>query len=91
MKFSENIKDSTVEAGLGNFQVANDPFWLPVDGFSTDRSDGTIDTDADDEYVTLSFNSKEAITTFKYVENSENADVTDLAGNKLMSQEIELD
>ncbi|WP_426860820.1 hypothetical protein [Cytobacillus gottheilii] len=74
-----------------NFQFEYASNWLPVEGFSTERSDGTIDTDADDEYVTLSFNSKEAITKFKYVENSENADVTDLAGNKLMSQEMELD
>ncbi|KAB2332580.1 hypothetical protein [Bacillus mesophilum] len=89
MKFSENIKDSTVEAGLWNFHVANDSFGMPVDGFSTERSDGTIDTDANDEYVTLSFNSKESITKFKYVENSENGEVTDLAGNKLVSQEID--
>ncbi|MFD2444569.1 S-layer homology domain-containing protein [Bacillus sp. CGMCC 1.16607] len=91
IKFSENINDSTVDNSISAFKIygsrnSQGTDYGTVTGFSTDRTDGIIDTDVNDEYITISYEEKDSVTRVEYIRSS--SDITDLSGNKLANQTI---
>lgn len=90
LKFSEKIKDNTVNASSFTITGVDLNNWnMPTQAtsFSTERVDGIIDTDVDDEYITLQYNQKVSVSNLNYVQGT-SKDVTDLAGNKLANQNV---
>ncbi|MED4401349.1 hypothetical protein [Metabacillus fastidiosus] len=90
LKFSEKIKDNTVNASSFTITAIDTGGFSGTVGatsFSTQRVDGVIDTDVDDEYITLQYNQKVSVSNLSYAQGG-SKDVTDLVGNKLANQNV---